>query len=259
MSAVAFTIFGFSVHWYGIMIALGIIFAVLLAFYTFKFRSLKNDYIFELLLWMIVPAVIGARLYYLIFNGGPWGWEAFALWNGGLAVYGSIIGGAVGAIIFCLVRKQNFLNVADVVVPCLALGQAFGRIGCCFAGCCYGIETTNPALMHFPFSLNIDGTWHLATNLYESFFDFIICLVLVLVLRKVQTKGVIFGGYLVLYGILRAVLESFRDAHEALFIGSVKVSLLLSILIAIGGAIVIITQIIREKTIKKRGQKSGNF
>lgn len=251
MSIVAFTIFGVSVHWYGIMIALGILFAVLLAFYVFRFRDLNKDHIFELLLWMLPPAIIGARLYYLIFNGGPWGWEAFKIWNGGLAVYGSIIGGAIGAILFCVVRKINFLRVADAVVPSLALGQAFGRIGCCFGGCCYGVETTDPNLMHFPFSLNIDGTWHLATNLYESFFDFLICLALVLMIRKIGIKGIIMGAYFVLYGVLRAVLESFRDASEALFIGSVKVSLLLSILLAVMGATIIIIEIIRTKQ-KKR-------
>lgn len=252
MSVVAFTIFGIAVHWYGIMIALGILFAVLLAFYTFKFRKLKNDYIFELLLWMLPPAIIGARLYYLIFNGGPWGLESFAIWNGGLAVYGSIIGGAVGVILFCVVRKINFLEVADVVVPSLALGQAFGRIGCYFGGCCYGVETKDPNLMFFPFSINVDGTWHLATNLYESFFSFLICLALVLMLRKISLRGIIMGSYFVLYGVLRAVLESFRDAHEALFIGSVKVSLLLSILLAVAGATLILVQ-----TIKFYKQKRG--
>lgn len=253
MSIVAFTIFGVEVHWYGIMIALGIIFAVLLAFFVFKFRDLKTDYIFELLLWILPPAIIGARLYYLIFNGGPWGWDAFAIWKGGLAVYGSIIGGALGVVLFCIVRKVNFLKVADAIVPSLALGQAFGRIGCCLGGCCYGIETTNPNLMHFPFSLNIDGTWHLATNLYESFFSFLICLVLVLMIRKIGLKGVIMGTYFVLYGVLRSVLESFRDPHEALFIGSVRVSLLLSILLTVAGATIIITQIIlQNKKQKKR-------
>ena len=251
MSIVAFTIFGVSVHWYGIMIALGILFAVLLAFYVFKFRDLKSDYIFELLLWILPPAIIGARLYYLIFNGGPWGLEAFKIWNGGLAVYGSIIGGALGVVLFCLVRKVNFFEVADAMVPSLALGQAFGRIGCCFGGCCYGVETTNPNFMCFPFSLNIDGVWHLATNFYESVFDFLICLALVLMIRKIGIKGVIMGAYFAFYGILRAVLECFRDAHEALFIGSIKVSFLLSILLAVMGVAIIVTQVVRQKY-KKR-------
>ena len=92
----------------------------------------------------------------------------------------------------------------------------------------------------------------MATNLYESFFDFLICLALVLMIRKIGIKGIIMGTYFVLYGVLRAILECFRDAHEALYIGSVKVSLLLSILLAVAGCIVIVTQIIREKTKKKR-------
>ena len=247
MSKVAFTIFGLSVHWYGIMIALGILFAVLLAFYTFKQRNLKSDHIFELLIWMVPLAIIGARLYYLIFNGGPWGAESFAIWNGGLAVYVAVIGGAIGAMIFCIVRNQNFFEIADVVAPCLILGQGIGRIGCYFAGCCYGVETS---VQSFPISLKIDdGTWHLATMLYESFFDLIFCLILVLMIRKIRQRGIIIGSYLVMYGVLRTVLEIFRDTKEALFIGSsgLKVSMLLSIILIVLGIVLIIIEAVRSR------------
>ena len=247
MNNTAFTIFGLSVHWYGIMIALGILFAVILSFYTFKQRKFKSDFIFELLIWMIPLAIIGARLYYLIFNNGPWGKEAFAIWNGGLAVYGAVIGGAIGVMIFCIIRKQNFFAIADVIVPCLILGQGIGRIGCYFAGCCYGVETS---VHSFPISLKIDdGTWHLATMLYESFFDLIFCLVLVLMLRKISQRGIILGSYLIMYGVLRTVLEIFRDTKEALFIGSsgLKVSMLLSIILIVAGIVLVIIEVVRSR------------
>ncbi len=251
MNSIAFTLFGLEVSWYGIMIAIGITCAVILGCFLAKYRGLKKDDIFELLLWVLPPAIIGARLYFLIFNGGPWGWEAFAIWSGGLAVYGSIIGGAIGVLLFCLIRKKNFFDVADVAAPCLVLGQGIGRIGCYFAGCCYGVETTNASLQFFPFSVLIGGQWHLATFFYESFFDLIICLVLVLVLKKVKISGIILGGYMVLYGILRAVLEGLRDSEAALFIGGLKVSQVLSIIIIIAGVCLIVCKVIIEAKKKK--------
>lgn len=247
MQPIAFTIFGISVYWYGILIALGIVFAVVLACFICKYRGLSKDDVFELLLWILPPAIIGARLYYLIFNNGPWGWSSFAIWNGGLAVYGSIIGGVIGVVVYCLVRKKNFFDVTDMIIPCLLLGQAFGRIGCYCSGCCYGNELTNTAWQFFPFAIYVDGAWHLATMLYESFFCFIFCAVLCVVIKKSQTKGLCFGLYLVLYGILRAVLENLRDPSEALFIGAVKVSLLLSIILIAVGVFVVIWQIVQTK------------
>ncbi len=248
LRGIAFSIFGFDVYWYGILIALGIALAVVLACFLCKHRNLSKDDIFELLLWVLPPAIIGARLYYLIFNNGPWGWEAFAIWNGGLAVYGSVIGGAIGVIIYCVVRKKNFLDVADVVVPCLLLGQAVGRIGCFCSGCCYGFEITDPAWQFFPVGIYLeDGSWHLATMIYESFFCFVFCAILSVLIRKTQTKGLCFGLYMLLYGTLRAVLENFRDASEALFIGPLKVSLLLSIMLAVAGLCLVLWQVVQTK------------
>jgi len=247
----AFTIFGFTVHWYGLIIAVGLILALVLGYFNAPRRGYKRDDPFEWILWVLPFAIIGARLYFLIFNGGPWGWEAFAVWNGGLAVYGSIIGGAVGAVLYCGIRKRDFLALADVAVPSLALGQGIGRIGCYFGGCCYGIEVTDPSMQWFPFSVQIDGVWHYSTFFYESFFDLLICLALVLMLRKTNTRGIVFGAYLVLYGIVRALIEGIRG--ESLMLGStgIRVSQLLSILLVLAGIGVIIWRVLTNKKQKQ--------
>lgn len=252
----SFNLFGLEIHLYGLMIALGIILAVVLARFTFKERGLDKDSSFEILLWILPFAIIGARLYFLIFNGGPWGWESFAVWNGGLAVYGSIIGGALGAVLYCVVRHKNFLDVADVAVPCLALGQCIGRIGCYFGGCCYGIEVTDPSMQWFPLATQIDGVWHYSTFFYESLCDLIICIGLFFMLRKVKTKGTVFATYLISYGIIRALIEGIRG--ESLYIGStgIRVSQLLSILLAIAGLVLLIVLIVKnkqKKTLKLQG------
>lgn len=251
MQAVAFTVFGLSVHWYGLIIAVGIVLAVVLARFTAPYRGFQKDDPFEIILWIFPFAIVGARLYFLIFNGGPWGWESFAVWNGGLAVYGSILGGALGAVVYCLVRHKDFLDVADIAVPCLALGQCIGRIGCYFGGCCYGIEVTNPAFQWFPLSVQIDGVWHYSTFFYESACDLVIAVVLFLCLRKIKTKGVILGGYMVLYGVVRALIEGIRG--ESLMLGAtgIRVSQLLSILLVFAGIAVIVWRVLAERKSKE--------
>lgn len=260
MNPVAFTIFGLEVHWYGILIAVGLILAIFLARLLAPLREFKKDDPFEWILWMFPFAIVGARLYFLIFNGGPWGWESFAIWDGGIAVYGSIIGGAFGAFVYCLVRKKSFFSVADVAVPCLILGQGIGRIGCYFSNCCYGEVVTDPSLQFFPISIMLNGEWHYATMFYESFCDFIICAVLIVLLKKVKIKGIVFSSYLILYGIVRALIEGIRG--ESLMIGSLRTSQVLSIiLIAVGVALMIylIVKYIREQKKPKEVQTSGEL
>lgn len=243
----AFTLFGLTIHWYGLIIAVGLILALVLGCFNAPRRDYKKDDPLEWVFWILPFAIIGARLYFLIFNGGPWGWEAFAIWNGGLAVYGSIIGGAVGAVLYCVVRKRDFLKLADVAVPSLALGQGIGRIGCYFGGCCYGMEVTDPSMQWFPLSVQIDGVWHYSTFFYESFFDLLICLALVLMLRKLNIRGIVFGAYLVLYGIVRALIEGIRG--ESLMLGAtgIRVSQLLSILLVLAGVGIVIWRILANK------------
>ena len=241
---IAFTIFGLDVHWYGIIIAFALICALVLAYFIAPMRGFKKDDPFELILWLFPPAIIGARLYFLIFNGGPWGWDAFKIWDGGIAVYGAIIGGAIGAALYCIFRKRNFFSVADIAAPCVILGQGIGRIGCYFSGCCYGVTVTEPAMQFFPVSVFVHGEWHLATMFYECFADLIICAILVIILKKVKIRGIVLSGYLILYGIARAVIEGFRG--ESLMVGSLRVSQVLSIILIAVGVALAIFLIIKE-------------
>ena len=198
--------------------------------------------------YLIICGIIGARLYYVIFSDYSYSFvEILRIWDGGLAVYGGVIGGALGVAIYCLIHKKNFLDVADVIAPSLILGQAIGRIGCYFAGCCYGIEVTDPSLTWFPFSTNIDGTWHLSTFFYESIWNFIVFAVLMILLRKdkYRYRGSSIAMYFILYGIGRAWIEALRG--DSLYLGSIKVSQLLSILLIIGGIILILTNFLLVK------------
>lgn len=220
-----FTIFGMKIYLYGVMITLGIIAGIVLAFWTFKKKGIKSDHIVNLGLIAIPCAILGARIYYCTFIDNSYDFLSFFdITKGGLAVYGAIIGGALGVLVYCLIKKINFLSVADALVPCLAIGQCLGRVGCYFGGCCYG-EVTD--LQFFPLSVEIDGVWRLATFFYESFATLLICIALVILIRYVNGNGFIFCGYFFLYGIARFLIEGVRG--DSLYFLGMRVSQALSL------------------------------
>ena len=164
--------------------------------------------------------------------------------------------GAIGVILYCLIHKKNFLDIADIAVVSLILGQAIGRIGCYFAGCCYGVEVTNPSQQWFPFATKIDGVWHYSTFFYESFCNFcVFVFLLIMLMKKVKTRGVMTGLYLVCYGVVRAVIETFRG--DSLYIGVLKVSQLLSILLVIAGLVLILLVLDKKQNpwVKRQKEK----
>ncbi len=269
MNPIAFEIFGVPVHWYGLIIAFGMMLALVLALYNAPSRQLKKDDPLELVLWLLPPAIIGARLYFLIYNGGPWGWDAFAIWNGGLAIYGGVIGGAIGLLVYCLVRKKSFLQIADVVVPSLILGQCIGRWGNFANQEAYGSLITNPSQQWFPFAVQIDSSnftdvardqcmqafgyipntaWFNATFFYESMFSLITCIMLVLLLRNVNIRGIVTASYLIMYGIARSIIEGFRT--DSLMLGSLRASQVLSIILIVLGVCLLVYILINH--IKKQ-------
>ena len=236
----SFYIFGLEITFYGFLIALGMALGVFVACKNTKLRGLSADDLVLAACYVLPLAILGARLYYVIFSDRSYTFgEIFRIWDGGLAVLGGVIGGAIGVMLFCLIHKKNFLDVADVIAPSLILGQAIGRIGCYFAGCCYGITVTDENLTWFPLSTFIDGQWRLSTFFYESVWNFVCFAILLILLRKNKYKyrGSSIAMYFILYGIGRAWIEALRG--DSLYIGTIKVSQLLSILMVIGGIVMI--------------------
>lgn len=243
MNPVAFKLFGMPVHWYGLIIATGLVLAVILATRLAKYRNLPKDLPFELILWVFPPAIICARLYFLIFNGGPWDENAFAIWNGGIAIYGAIIGGALGALLFCIIRKRNFLDIADLVMPCLILGQCIGRWGNFANQEAYGLALGD-SCNFFPIGVYIencyysgcacDGSgWHMATFFYESICSFIICIALCMLIKKCNIRGMVLSTYMIAYGTVRFITEGLR--MDSLMVGTLRTSQVLSLIIIAGG------------------------
>ena len=252
-----FKIFGFDIKFYGILMATAMALGVLIACFNSSKRNLKSDDILCLACFVLPLAVIGARVYYFIFSLDYYTsfWQIFEVWNGGLAIYGGVIGGAIGILIYCLIYKKNFLDVADVVVPSLIFGQALGRWGNFFNQEAYGTIVTNESYQWFPFAVYIENeqAWHLATFFYESIWNLLVFIVLLLLLRKsnIKQRGVITGFYFILYGIGRIFIEGLRT--DSLYIGSIRVSQLLSgILILVGILLILIPYIINKKKNKKK-------
>ena len=135
----ALSFFGVNVSWYGVLFGLGFLVALCLAGQNCRERNIDPEYPYTLI-WFVFPfSILGARLYDLAFHGGI---ESLAqilrFWEGGLAIYGGVIGGLIGLIVCCVIKKINIISTTDVVAPLLSLGQFFGRIGCIFGNCCYG-------------------------------------------------------------------------------------------------------------------------
>lgn len=254
MNPVAFEIFGLQVHWYGLIIASGLLIAMVIACWLAPSRGFKRDDPLEWILWMFPLAIVGARLYFLIANNGPWGWEAFAIWNGGIAIYGGIIGGAIGLALYCIIRKKNFLKCADIVAPCLIFGQAVGRWGNFVNQEAYGSLITDPSKHFFPFGVHIDRSnftesarqqcldafgsipedaWFNATFFYESMTSLVTCAILICLVKKVNISGITMSAYFVLYGIARFFIEGIRT--DSLMWGAMRASQVVSILLIVAG------------------------
>lgn len=267
-----FYIFNLHIAWYGVLIALGMLVAVVFCYFFAKRRGIKPDDFITVALIVIPLAVIGARVYYIAFSGRSWTFlEAIKIWEGGMAIYGGVIGGAIGLLIACLIKKKNFFDFADVIVPGLILAQAIGRWGNFINQEAYGWAVDNPSLQGFPFAVFIEhctqegclcagSGWHLATFFFESYLNLIGFFVLLLLLMFCKKRGVVVAGYFIWYGVVRAVVETFRT--DALFIGNttLRVSQLLSIILAIAGVCMLLWIYLypKFKSRKKKEKSSSN-
>ena len=242
----------FSLHYYGMLIALGVLLGVLLAVKREKRLGLPKDTTIDLSLVCVPCALVGARLYYVAFSWDFYKddlWRIFSVREGGMAIYGGVLAGLLAGWIFSHVRKIPFLSLADLAAPSLALGQAVGRWGNFVNQEAYGYAVTNPALCRFPISVYIeaDGCWHLATFFYESVWCFFIVLFILLMEHggRFRQRGDAFLWYLLLYGVERAVVEGLRT--DSLMLGPVRVSQVLAAILALGALMALIVRARRRK------------
>lgn len=236
LNPVAFELGPLSVRWYGILIGLGIVVAYLLAVREGKRRGIQEETFMDLLIWAIPLAILGARLYYVIFQ-----WEyydknpgdIFAIWKGGLAIHGGLLAAIIVAIIFCRKRGISFWKLADIAAPSIIIAQAIGRWGNFFNQEAHGGPVTREFLegLYLPeFMINqmyINGEYYHPTFLYESLWNVLGFLVLIN-LRKVNLKqGEIFLSYIIWYSAGRFFIEGLRT--DSLYFFDIRVAQLVSV------------------------------
>lgn len=244
-----FNIGGLSIRWYSVLILVGIIIGFILATKEGKKFALPKDFIFDLGFWIVVFGIIGARLYYCLFNFSLYKnnlIDILKIWNGGLAIHGGIIAGFITLIIYCKIRKVNPFRMCDIVVPSLIIAQAIGRWGNFFNMEAHGPATTlaNLQNLHIPnFIINgmqINGIYYHPTFLYESLWCFAGFIVILIIRKyyKYLKTGQLTCVYLMWYGVGRVFIESLRT--DSLMLGNFKVAQLISIFMFTIGLVVFI-------------------
>ena len=248
MSRVAFSLFGKDIYWYGIIIACALIIGVFLGVREAKRRGYRSEMILDFMLIAIPLCVICARIYYVVFEWSTYSvdfWKVFAIWEGGLAIYGAVIGGVIAALIFKKWRNVPIGDILDIAAPSIIIGQAIGRWGNFVNQEAHGVQILDPAWQWFPAGVHIDGLWYQATFFYESMWNLIVFITLMLLRKRLKIRGGIFALYCVLYGFGRFWIESLRT--DSLMLGAFRVSQGLSLLLFVGGIVYLIIMAQRKK------------
>lgn len=253
-------------NWYGFIIGTGMIACIVIAYFLSVKRGYYPDLVFDIVILGLPLAIVGARLYYVLFdviNGGHWTFTEILGFGkdgtkglAGLAIYGGVIGALCGGLIAAALQKRRkegqrvtFIQMVDLAFSVFLLGQAIGRWGNFANGEAYGTEVTNPAWQWFPFAVNIDGTYHLATFFYESMWNlagFFLLLWFYAGKRK-SFDGFVFSCYCIWYGLGRFFIEGLRTDSLWLIPNVVRVSQLLSALLFIFGIVYIIAHVYRAR------------
>lgn len=216
ISPVAFSIGSKEIYLYALIILTGFLAGVLFVAATSEKRGVKKDCVWDIAMYGLISGIIGARIYYVLFalNEFKDNWlDIFKIWNGGLAIYGGIIGALISTFIYCRVRKLNVLNVFDVCCPGLFIGQAIGRFGNFVNAEVYGGTT------QLPWGMSINGAAAVhPLFLYESLWNVLGLILLIIFRNKKRADGQVFFFYAFWYSIGRLFLEGMRDTDYILYL-----------------------------------------
>ena len=256
----------FTVYWYGIIICIGIVLGFALAYMRMKKIGVTADDLSDLILICVPSAIVGARLYYVLAELDTYNsfYEMIAVWNGGIAIYGAVIAGALSFGLVCAYKKKPLLKMYDCAAPGLILGQMIGRWGNFFNAEAYGSSNVYEFLgkrfditslsENNPLRMTINGEMVHPTFLYESLWNLCGCVLMNVFYKKKSFDGEVLLWYLVWYGLGRCVIEGFRT--DSLTAGNIRISQLVALLCFVIGVVLI--TIIRIKTALERKKENGN-
>lgn len=242
MNRILFELGPITIYWYSVTMLLSVLTGIYLAIKESKKQGMYS-FISDLVTYIIIFGIIGARLYYVIFNFDNYKHDIlsiFKIWEGGIAIYGAIIGGLLAIAYLARKREQSIIKTTDIIVPGLILAQSIGRWGNFFNGEAHGTEVSLEFLqkLHLPNfiieGMYIDGTYYHPTFLYESLLCLLGFIILIIFRRKRYTKiGQTTSLYLIWYGIVRFFIEGLRT--DSLMFGELKMAQIVSIIMLVVG------------------------
>ena len=214
----------FRLHTYGVMIALGFVVGIYLAVRQARREGIGADVVLDLAFWILISSMVGSRVLFIIVNIDDYlvnPINLIKIWQGGLVFYGGFLGALAASYYYCQRNQLSYLRMADVLIPSVAIGHTFGRLGCFSAGCCHGLPTQLDwygAVYHASGTVvarnDLLGTPLHPTQLYEALGELLIFLILVWSRGKKAFHGQVLVLYLLFYSILRSTNEMFRGDYE---------------------------------------------
>lgn len=258
MDQIVFRIGPIAVHWYGILIVSGILAATYLSAYLARLRGQDPEFVWDALVWCVLLGVVGARLYHVLtvtpsMGVGRWYYfehpaQIFAIWEGGLGIYGAVAGGALGLYIAARSAKEPLLKWMDTIVPGLVLAQAIGRWGNYINQELYGKSTDLPWAIYIEPRFRLRGyemnEFFHPTFFYESIWNLATCLVLVYIIWRYRDRlipGLTTSIYFISYSVIRFLLEFIR--LDAAAVGPVAIAQIVALLIIAAFSIFLVYQV----------------
>ena len=254
MDPIAISIGPIDVRWYGVIIAFGIVLAFIVAQREMVKRGFHPDFLTDLLIWAVPLAILGARLYYVSSKWEYYGQnpgQILQVWEGGLAIHGALIASFITAYVFTKKRGVSFLKLTDIAAPSLLIGQTVGRWGNFMNQEAHGGPVSRTFLENLQLpdwiinQMYIDGTYYHPTFLYESIWNFI-GLIIMLLLRRVNLlRGEMLMFYIIWYSSARYFIEGMRT--DSLYVGDIRIAQLVSVVSIIGALIIIFYRRMKSK------------
>lgn len=249
INPIALNFLGIKIYWYGIIISAAFLTGFLVLMHYVKKFGYNQNNILDLVLIAAPSAIVGARLYYVIFKFSDYinnPIEVFKVWHGGLAIYGAVLGAIIATIIYCRVKKLNIWPILDMAAPGFIIAQAIGRWGNFINQEAHGGETTLPWAM----TINENGIIKSVhpTFLYESLWDITVFALLVIFYRKFKkVDGEVFFAYIGLYSLGRFWIEGLRT--DSLYLGFFRISQILALVFIVFS---IVVSAVRRRKLKPR-------
>ncbi len=223
MHPILINIGSFNLYTYGLFMALGFLTAMQVSKINAKPHGISAEIITDIFFVILLSALVGARLLYVIINFNSYKdnlLSVFQIWNGGLVFFGGFIAAVIASVLYFKKKDLNIFQTADIIAPGIALGHAVGRIGCLFAGCCYGKVCDLPIAIKFTNSDSLAplNVFLHPTQVYSMISNLIIFFTLLWLQKRKKFDGMVFLIYIILYSLFRSIIEFFRGDYRGDFI-----------------------------------------